>query len=416
MAQTVFFSWQADTPNRVSRSFLKEVLEEVCKGIASDPTVDEALRDLEVDSDIQGVAGQPPIIETILKKIDASALFVGDMTLVGARKNGSRVPNPNVLIEYGWALKALTHERVIWVMNTAYGEPIGENLPFDLRHAKRPTGYNLPEDATAELKKSEKQKLVKSLSAAIRASLETVPVLAIALPPKFPEAVANDGPARFRRPKESLGLSDDEVNFPDKEFSLSGGPAMWLRLMPEVDTGKHWSALTLKECATNSMRPLLLPLIRQQPGYSYLRADDGYGIFPIEQGDRASRLRVIPIKSVAFVFETGEIWSVDLSLLEKDTGILPFVEDFYTEAIRNYGLFLRALGVEDPYRWKAGIVDVYGRYFNISRYERVGHGPRCATNLIEAEGQYGCEDDAAKALEPFFRLIFEKCGLPYHRK
>src|SRR5271163_616172 len=158
MAQTVFFSWQSDTPNRVGRSFLKEVLEEVCKGIASDPTVDEALRDLEVDSDTLGVAGQPPIVETIFEKIDASAVFVADMTLVGVRNDRSGIPNPNVLIEYGWALKALTHKRVIWVMNTAFGEPAGENLPFDLRHARRPMGYCLPNDATPELRKKEKQK------------------------------------------------------------------------------------------------------------------------------------------------------------------------------------------------------------------------------------------------------------------
>jgi hypothetical protein len=106
MTETVFFSWQADTPTRVGRNFINEALEDVCRSIASDTSVDEALRDMTVDSDTQNVAGQPPIVDTIFKKIDLSRLFVGDMTFVGPRIAGRPTPNPNVLIEYGWALKS----------------------------------------------------------------------------------------------------------------------------------------------------------------------------------------------------------------------------------------------------------------------------------------------------------------------
>jgi len=209
MAQTVFFSWQADTPTRVGRNFLKGVLDEVCKGIASDTTVAEALRDLAVDSDTQGVAGQPPIVETIFKKIDASGVFVADMTLVGKRLGGSSAPNPNVLIEYGWALRSLKHERVICVMNTAFGEPTIESLPFDLRHVRWPIQYELPDDAVADVKAREKRKLVNCLTEAIRASLATVPSPAIEPPTKFQEMEPKDGRARFRNSGEALGFEDD---------------------------------------------------------------------------------------------------------------------------------------------------------------------------------------------------------------
>ena len=93
---TIFFSWQADIPNRVGRSFLRPILEEVCTEISSDAAIDVAIR---VDSDTQGVAGQPPIAETILSKIDKSAVFVADMTFTGARRDERPTPNPNVLIE-----------------------------------------------------------------------------------------------------------------------------------------------------------------------------------------------------------------------------------------------------------------------------------------------------------------------------
>ena len=125
MARTVFFSWQADTPNKCGRTFLKDALDEACKGIAADTTLDEALRDIAIDSDTQGVAGQPPIAETIFNKIDAAAVFVADMTFTNKREDNRRAPNPNVLIEYGWALKSLAFNRVISIMNTAYGDVNG---------------------------------------------------------------------------------------------------------------------------------------------------------------------------------------------------------------------------------------------------------------------------------------------------
>ena len=58
----------------------------------------------------------PPIVETIFKKIDRAAVFVADLTFAGRRPDGAPIPNPNVLIEYGWALKALGHARIISIM------------------------------------------------------------------------------------------------------------------------------------------------------------------------------------------------------------------------------------------------------------------------------------------------------------
>lgn len=176
MAQTIFFSWQADTPSQTGRKFLKDIFNDICKGIAADTSVDEALRDVKFDSDTRGVPGQPPIFDTILKKIDSSAVFVADLTFVGKREKGNRpTPNPNVLIEYGWALKSLKYERIICVMNTFYGKPTRENLPFDLSHLRQPICYNLPPDADSAAKLKASRKLAKLLDEAIRASMEAVP-------------------------------------------------------------------------------------------------------------------------------------------------------------------------------------------------------------------------------------------------
>ena len=172
MAATVFFSWQADTPNRIGRNFVRRALEDACADIVGDGAVDEVRRGLEVDSDTQGVAGQPPIVETILKKIDAAKVFVADMTFVAKRPDGGASPNPNVLIEYGWALKSLTHQRIICVMNTSFGRPSAEALPFDLRHVRWPFCYELDENATPENRAEQSKALTAQLTKAIRACLD----------------------------------------------------------------------------------------------------------------------------------------------------------------------------------------------------------------------------------------------------
>jgi hypothetical protein len=419
MAQTVFFSWQADTPTRIGRNFLKEVLEEVCTGIASDTDVDEALRDVEVDSDTQGVAGQPPIVETIFKKIDASAVFVADMTFVGARTDGRSTPNPNVLIEYGWALRGLGHSRVICVMNTAYGLPTSESLPFDLRHVRWPIGFSLPDGASREQRAQQRRELVATLNKAIRLSLATVSTARVEPSRGFPAAEPKDGPARFRRKGESVGFEDD--HFPSfqsaREVVLSSGPARWLRVMPVSEPGKLWPTHQLKEVATQN-RAGLMPLAASYGGYSYVRADDGFGIYrAVAQLAQDAQSESIEISSLAFAFETGEIWSIDSDWLAHDAKRFHFVENDFSRGLAAYARFLQALGISAPYRWIAGIAGTKGRYFIYpvqSGHYRMNPdvGPLCAADSIEAEGQYDGAENVTTAMLPFFKKIFEKCGLP----
>jgi hypothetical protein len=122
MPNTIFFSWQADTNTRSGRNFIQKALERAASRISDDTEVEDAVREeLTVDRDTIGVAGSPPIVETIFRKIDQ-----------------------NVLIEYGWALKSLSHSRIVPVMNTAYGEPVADAMPFNMRHLRNPIPYHCP--------------------------------------------------------------------------------------------------------------------------------------------------------------------------------------------------------------------------------------------------------------------------------
>lgn len=135
------------------------------------------------------------------------------------------------------------------------------------------------------------------------------------------------------------------------------------------------------------------------------------GLFQMTQKDLESKSRSVKTDSISFVFETGEIWSIATSLLRENGDRLPFVENYFLEAIQNYGLFLKSLEIEGPYRWVAGLVGVKGRYFNLPKYAPVGSGRRCSADLITTEGQYTFGQDPSQSLQPFFDQIFEKCGL-----
>jgi hypothetical protein len=137
MPSTIFFSWQADTKTRSGRNFIERALTRAASRISEDTEVEEAVREgLTVDRDTMGVAGSPPIVETIFRKIDQAAVFVPDLTFTGKRLDGRPTPNPNVLVEYGWALKSLGYGRIVPVMNIAHGDPIADAMPFNMPPAQ----------------------------------------------------------------------------------------------------------------------------------------------------------------------------------------------------------------------------------------------------------------------------------------
>jgi hypothetical protein len=413
MPQSIFFSWQADSPTRVGRNFLRRVLDDVRDDIASDLTIDEAVRDVAIDQDTQGVAGHPPIVDTIFRKIDAAAVSVADLTFTGKRMDGRPTPNPNVLIEYGWALKVLTYERVICVMNTAYGEPAETNLPFNLRHVRRPICYSLPDNAPSSVRTAERRQLTTQLKRAIRASLAAVP--AVAPPPLNVFKIAEEigGPGRFRAPGQALGFVWDSFPLgPDHELFLLEGPAMWLRVMPTTDPGKRWPPHELREHALQEGRFNLEPLPGTYPGQgiSFLRAADGMG------ASHASPPEENVIRSVVFAFETGEVWSVDTALLGYDPNLLPFIEDNYTARLSDYARFLQLLGVKPPYHWIAGIIGARGRRLAVPPPRdqfNAFPGPKCAADLVTADGEYDpATQTPTAALRPFFDRVFQDCGRP----
>lgn len=150
MSHTVFFAWQLDTPPDQNKKFIWNALVEATARVPG-PSPELSPRP---ESDTQGIAGSPNIIQTIFKRISECAVFVADLSFVATTTSGRRIPNPNVLIELGFAAKAIGWERTILVLNNVNGE--AKDLPFDILQHRWPIEYRLTEKTTVGIQRFEK--------------------------------------------------------------------------------------------------------------------------------------------------------------------------------------------------------------------------------------------------------------------
>ena len=130
---TLFFSWQSE--DKKSRSLIDMALESAVTAIKNRMGVE-----IEIDHSTLGESGMPSIDQTILKKIDECDIFLADVTpccsYSKTEGNGMQrdvqVPNPNVLLELGYAMSAVGVEYTICVAHQ--GNWLTNDLPFDLNH------------------------------------------------------------------------------------------------------------------------------------------------------------------------------------------------------------------------------------------------------------------------------------------
>lgn len=135
----IFYSWQSDLPNKNNRSFIEECIKKTVKKYKDTITI-------EADRDVKNNTGSPDIANTIFDKIEECDLFVADVSIINKSKcklirtKSKPTPNPNVLLELGYAASVLGWDRVVCICNTDYSEL--DSLPFDLRQ-HRITSYSL---------------------------------------------------------------------------------------------------------------------------------------------------------------------------------------------------------------------------------------------------------------------------------
>ena len=78
---TVFYAWQSDLPKRTTRASIHDAAQAAIVRVANSLSLIDSPR---IDHDTLDESGAPAITETILRKIKESAVFIADVSLVGA--------------------------------------------------------------------------------------------------------------------------------------------------------------------------------------------------------------------------------------------------------------------------------------------------------------------------------------------
>jgi hypothetical protein len=184
---------------------------------------------------------------------------------------------------------------------------------------------------------------------------------------------------------------------------------MWLRVMPEFDTGKRWLRNELKGLAGALGRSLVLLGSEAFPRFDsgHVFSEDGFGIY-------LDRTPAEPSPCVAFVFKTGEVWTIDAHHLWAYNGI-PFIEPYFIRAFENYTVFLREqLGTPPPYQWIAGIEGVKGRPIEVPLHvpgEVTIQGARgsCMSDTVVVKGTHVEDATPRASLRSFFVEVYDMC-------
>lgn len=131
MGKTVFFSWQSDTPRKDNQNFIEKCIRRSINDLEESMPLSIYIN---LDRATDGILGSPDIKDSILRKIDHSAIFICDITFINSGSSAKQTPNPNVLFELGYAMHILGSERVICIFNTEFGNL--PDLPFDVRNLR----------------------------------------------------------------------------------------------------------------------------------------------------------------------------------------------------------------------------------------------------------------------------------------
>ena len=165
MTTTVFYAWQSDLPNNTNRGFIEKALLKALDALNKDIRFDTV-----IDRNADGIPGIPDIPSTIYTKIAHADALVCDVSIVNRGSRFRRTPNPNILLELGYAMGVLGENSILMVLNAAFGD-VGL-LPFDLDR-RRVLRYRADPFATDDERRTERDRLTAALEGALRAMLLT---------------------------------------------------------------------------------------------------------------------------------------------------------------------------------------------------------------------------------------------------
>ena len=390
----VFYAWQSDRKSSVCRRFIREALDQAARELERAADVHDSSRPVEliVDSDTRGVPGSPPIADTIIERINDCDVFVADLAPMAAP--GPRpTPNPNVLLEYGYALRALGGHRIVAVMNDFYGDT--ENLPFDIRHRRWPIRYTLDPDAD----RKERSKVRAQLKQHLRAAL--APVLGA-------QSEAGDAASASHENVERRDLwgTPSLVQRPDgSRVEILHGPSMTLEIAPT-----HEPQTKLSNAAMKAVAGRLTPCDENSSGIYGGRIFGGAVRFTADPPPTT-------IRAACAVTEDSRLHGVNYSTLRPRAGgrhmPIETVENMLCETLHSFlDVAERFLGLMPPLHAWVSLVGVSDYKLDVDP-AKFGQ----PTVGLIMKGMIGREfriesfdDDPGDLLRPFFEDIYDEAG------
>lgn len=358
----VFWSWQSDRGRRPCRDLITGALEAAIRLSTQSLSLQTSERP-ELDQDTQGEAGLAEIATTILRKIDSAAVFVADVTPVGRTDGGKLTPNPNVLIELGYALKSLGSERIILVANKQWGGS-PEELPFDLRHRRGPIYYKLSRDASVEEFEQTKLELADKLASPIAMSLRFA--RAAAAPSVEPIAHSVRDTAVWHGIEDGLRHRDWFGSATTHEVQLVGGNASYARVTPSA-----WpEGIPIRDRVSLSFREA-----RVQPLGADGTFDGGvneFGVLQIRVREKRDSFTLADGLS-QWIAKSGELWGTDYRISDELHGRRVM---FWLRIIKGWSKFihasvsqLTALDARPPFRIAVGVNDLLNTHWAAANRE-----------------------------------------------
>jgi hypothetical protein len=412
----VFFSWQSDTPARIGRTFLSEAIKQAVVQLKVAAGIEEADR-LAAPSEAgeERAEGSPRHLKELLKRIDAAATLVADVTPVGQSFKGAdardasagrKFVDSDVAFEAGYALHVLGDRKLLLVFNAHYGWH--DDLPPDLRNRGGAVTFTLVPNASRPEIESERKKLVGKLIAALSQSMNAPPP-ANGNPP---HAGVRANRAAYYAAGETLAHSG--IPGPGEiSYTYTADMLCYLRLVPLPPLERPLPLAKLRKAVESA--PLLS---RQSEGFISGRNDHGAIAFqPSSPPSRGPG----NLAASTQLFITGEMWSIGNTLIvhepeERPEWIrLPFIssvvfERAYYEQLRALTAFaLEHLSLSAPWEVECGIAGSRGLHLWVSAQDTLG--PIVQSDVVVRRTMRSSSDAEMDAvLLEFFDLVHAAAG------
>lgn len=351
----IFWSWQNDYSPKTCRYFIREALVNAIVQVAEESGVDDADRP-EIDHDTKGERGMADIPATILTKIQHAAVFVADLTPIAQSPGGKWIPNPNVMIELGWAMYRPGWECVIGILNAASGAEI-EDLPFDIRQ-RRVITFDLNETADATARARASKQLTRDLVAALQVNLqEHTETLAAESTLNAVEARIGD-PSIWGSAVQTLNHNDGLGGAGRKTIAISNVPRSYLRIVP---AGWKNGMPTVSDIAKLN-KPLTIEAPSDGCTYGDFGAtDEGFVRYWVT-GFNGETTQPTSTNMVMFFSDTGEFWLLHGSVIAQDQGQILLKDHImlgqWSRTLRQVMAVMDRFGAHKTRRVEAGLFNV----------------------------------------------------------